>query len=123
MPEPARRAIEPVIAFFDVNQAVLSPDARDVIRQALPSKWSSSEVTRVVIFGHADRAGPSDYNDRLSLMRAEAVKSELIAAGVPEMAIYVQAYGERKPLVKTRDGTLQQLNRRAEMIVEVVERK
>ncbi|MDD3659022.1 MAG: OmpA family protein, partial [Lascolabacillus sp.] len=38
--------------------------------------------TNVVITGYTDHYGPNDYNDGLSLRRAEAVKNYLIKQGI-----------------------------------------
>jgi outer membrane protein OmpA-like peptidoglycan-associated protein len=50
----------------------------------------------LVIDGHADRRGPRADNVRLSLARAQTVKSQLELAGVPEEQIVIAAYGEAR---------------------------
>lgn len=64
------------------------------------------------IEGHTDSDGPENTNLALSVARAEAVVSELIARGVSESRLYAIGYGESKPIAdnKTRAGKAQ--NRR-----------
>jgi OmpA-OmpF porin, OOP family len=57
--------------------------------------WAKGNPTRdIVIRGHSDANGPSDYNLALSTRRAQAVASRLRQAGVSEDQIIVAAVGE-----------------------------
>jgi outer membrane protein OmpA-like peptidoglycan-associated protein len=70
-----------------------------------------------VLTGHADRAGPSDYNFGLSRRRADAVKAELVRLGVSSAEITTEAKGESEPLVPTADGVPEAQNRRVEILM------
>ena len=48
----------------------------------------------VTIVGYTDAAGTTEENERISLQRAERVRDYLIAQGVPEDRLVVQARGE-----------------------------
>jgi len=72
----------------------------------------------VVIQGHTDRAGPSDYNLRLSQRRAGAVRQALIDSGVPAASIRVAEFGETRPVVPTADDVRRAENRRVEIFFE-----
>jgi outer membrane protein OmpA-like peptidoglycan-associated protein len=71
----------------------------------------------VVVIGHTDRAGSTQFNDRLSLKRAERVRGELAKLGIPETRIQAAGRGEREPLVLTDDGIAEPRNRRVEINV------
>lgn len=71
----------------------------------------------VVVIGHTDRVGNEEFNDRLSLQRAERVRSELIKLGIPESRIQTAGRGEREPLVATPDEIAEPRNRRVEIYV------
>lgn len=71
----------------------------------------------VVVIGHTDRVGNDQYNDRLSLQRAERVRSELVSLGIPEPRIRTAGRGEREPLVATDDEFPEPRNRRVEINV------
>ena len=45
-----------------------------------------------------DRSGSAQYNQRLSLRRAETVAAELVRHGISRNEIVVQAFGESRPL-------------------------
>jgi OOP family OmpA-OmpF porin len=51
------------------------------------------------VTGHADRLGPEPYNDKLSLLRAEAVKKYLTEKGKPVNRIQILAKGEGMPVI------------------------
>lgn len=71
----------------------------------------------VVVIGHTDRVGNDEYNDRLSLQRAERVRSELVSLGMSERRIRTAGRGEREPLVATDDEVPEPRNRRVEINV------
>jgi outer membrane protein OmpA-like peptidoglycan-associated protein len=71
----------------------------------------------VVVIGHTDRVGNLQYNDNLSLQRAERVRGELVRLGIPEARIRVAGRGEREPLVATDDEVVEPRNRRVEINV------
>ncbi len=71
----------------------------------------------LAITGHADRAGPEEYNLGLSLRRASAVLDALAARGGDPAAISLAGRGEAEPAVATADGVAEPANRRVEIIV------
>jgi peptidoglycan-associated lipoprotein len=83
-------------------------DGADRAQLAAVVPWMARHPgARLVVEGHADATGPAAYNEDLSRRRAEAVRDELIAAGVPGDRIEVAVFGEEHP-VSSRDW----LNRR-----------
>ena len=71
----------------------------------------------VVVIGHTDRVGNVQFNDRLSLQRAERVRAELVKLGIAEARIQIAGRGEREPLVPTDDEVVEPRNRRVEISV------
>lgn len=71
----------------------------------------------VVVIGHTDRVGSLQFNDRLSLQRAERVRSELVKLGIDQARIQIAGRGEREPLVPTADEVPEPRNRRVEVSV------
>lgn len=69
----------------------------------------------VTVIGHTDRVGRLEYNDRLSLQRAQRVVSELVRIGIPATAVVAAGRGEREPLVPTDDEVAEPRNRRVEV--------
>jgi outer membrane protein OmpA-like peptidoglycan-associated protein len=75
------------------------------------------KVAEVAVIGHTDRVGPVEYNDTLSLRRAERVRKDFTDRGIPDSAINVAGRGEREPIVATADETSEPRNRRVEINV------
>jgi OOP family OmpA-OmpF porin len=111
-PAPART----YLVFFDWDRADLTDRARQIIAEAAQNS-SRVAATRIEVSGHADRSGTPQYNQRLSMRRAEAVAAELVRQGVSRGAISVQAFGESRPLVATADGVREPQNRRVEIVL------
>lgn len=104
------------LAFFDFAKWNLTPDAKKVVAQAAESaKKTNSKVT---VVGHTDRAGPDDYNMRLSQRRADTVKAEMVRLGIPAASITTVAKGETQNLVPTADGVREPQNRRTEIMLQ-----
>jgi OOP family OmpA-OmpF porin len=57
--------------------------------------------------------GSPDYNQNLSMRRANAVKSELVRQGISAAAISATGKGELELLVQTNDNVKEPQNRRA----------
>jgi|AGTN01.2.fsa_nt_gi Outer membrane protein and related peptidoglycan-associated (lipo)proteins len=107
-PRPTEERLQVYFAFDssrldERNRQAVAQVARDV---------TSGSIGQVSVDGHADRAGPDDYNRRLSERRAQTVREELLAQGVPAERIQTSASGETAPAVPTPDGVPQPENRR-----------
>ncbi len=108
--------VGPYLVFFDFDSAAIKPEAEAILDRAA-ADYRKYGFTRIQLVGHADRAGPDWYNDRLSLRRAEAVKKALAARGVPAEAMVTVGRGEKDPLVPTDDGVREPQNRRVEILI------
>ncbi len=71
----------------------------------------------IVVIGHTDRVGTLQFNDRLSLQRAERVRAELVKLGIDQARIQIAGRGERELLVPTADEIAEPRNRRVEISV------
>lgn len=69
----------------------------------------------LVISGHTDSFGSEGYNYRLSLFRANVVKSFLLGKGIPSHQMRVQAFGSEKPLSANDTEQGRSMNRRVEI--------
>jgi outer membrane protein OmpA-like peptidoglycan-associated protein len=101
---------------FTFGTDELTPESRQALGQV------SAEIARrpapeVVVVGHTDRVGTVESNDALSRQRAERVRGELIAVGIPAESIQTAGRGEREPLVATDDEVAEPRNRRVEVTV------
>ncbi|SHJ50377.1 OmpA family protein, partial [Roseomonas rosea] len=104
------------LVFFDFDRADLTDRARQIIADAAQAVTSTG-TTRIEVAGHADRSGTPQYNQRLSMRRAEAVAAELSRRGIARNQMSIQAFGESRPLVPTADGVREPQNRRVEIVL------
>jgi outer membrane protein OmpA-like peptidoglycan-associated protein len=74
--------------FFETSKSFLLPSARAHLGQ-LQALYDAHPNSTLLVVGHADRAGSTDYNDRLALERAEAIASYL----KDEIAGFTKFYG------------------------------
>jgi OOP family OmpA-OmpF porin len=99
---------------FDFNSAKLRPDGMANLDLTLRSLRENADL-RISVEGHTDSVGPEDYNMRLSVRRAESVKSFLVGEGIAGDRIQTRGWGELKPVAdnSTAEGRAQ--NRRVEV--------
>ncbi len=84
-------------ALFDFDKATLKPLGKQKLDE-LAAKIQGMNVEVVVATGYTDRIGSDKYNDRLSLRRAQAVKSYLVSKGVDSSKVYTEGKGKRNPV-------------------------
>jgi outer membrane protein OmpA-like peptidoglycan-associated protein len=104
------------LLYFRSDSTELTDDSAAALPDII-STVTARAVPDVSIVGHTDRSGAADYNMRLSLDRAEAVRDELVAAGLVLERIEVTSHGENNPLIPTADDVREPRNRRVEVTV------
>ncbi len=70
---------------FDFDSATLTADGR-ASADELFETLAREKPAQITLAGHTDRTGDAEYNRRLSLRRAEALRDYLRARGLPEPA-------------------------------------
>lgn len=101
--------------FFDWGKPAIGRDAGQTI-DASVAAWRMRPLDGIMIEGHGDRSGSVGANRRAALVRAAAVRDELVRRGVPAAAITVRSWGEERPLIATEDGVREVQNRRVEIM-------
>ena len=104
------------LVFFDWDRSDLTARARQIIAQAADNS-THVQYTRMEVNGYTDLSGTAQYNQGLSVRRAESVAAELVKDGVPRSNITIQGFGETHPLVPTANGVREPQNRRVEIIL------
>ncbi|MGF1594030.1 MAG: OmpA family protein [Kiloniellaceae bacterium] len=104
------------LLYFVTGTDILTSDSRRQLPDILASirEYPAPEVS---VTGHTDTVGTAESNARLALERAEAIRAELIRAGLDPGLIEVDSHGESNPLVPTGDGVDEPRNRRVEVTV------
>src|SRR6266851_682379 len=90
---------------FDFDKSAVKPEGRSKLDD-LASKVKNINLEVVIAIGHADSIGSDEYNQKLSVRRAEAVKAYLISKGIEPNRVYTEGKGEKQPVAdnKTREG-------------------
>jgi OOP family OmpA-OmpF porin len=83
---------------FAFDKAELSEAGKDLLAQIV-ARHKNQYVARVFVAGYTDRIGNDEYNLKLSQRRADAVKDQLMADGIPADRIHTSAEGSADPLV------------------------
>ena len=114
-PPPPAPAPPPYLVFFDWNSAVVGPSGKEVIKVAADAFRAGAPVT-VQVTGFTDTSGSADYNQRLSVRRANAVAAVMVQDGVPQNVLMVTGRGQNDLRVPTADGVREAQNRRVEIV-------
>lgn len=102
--------------FFAVDQTTLSPEAMGVLSQQIG--WlSTNSAAPILIEGHADERGTSEYNMALGSSRASAVRNYMVSQGIPDSRISIITYGRERPVAVCPDESCWSQNRRAVTVV------
>jgi outer membrane protein OmpA-like peptidoglycan-associated protein len=112
-PSPTSRSY---LVFFDWDKATLTDRARQIVAEAAQNS-TKVQYTRIEVNGYTDTSGTPQYNQGLSVRRAQAVAAELVHDGVPRNAIAIQGFGETHLLVQTGPNVREPQNRRVEIII------
>jgi outer membrane protein OmpA-like peptidoglycan-associated protein len=102
---------------FSSGQAILAPGSGKILDQ-LVTLLGAYPTNRVLIEGHTDSAGKSDFNLRLSELRAEAVRDYLLKKGGYDASRFRGVgFGDTKPMADNKTAAGRALNRRVEVTI------
>lgn len=99
-------------AFFDYDKAGIRDDARSALAKTAEFLRSYPRVA-IVIEGHCDERGSTEYNVALGDRRSDAAKDFLVSQGVAVNRIQTVSYGKERPFCTQENESCWQQNRRA----------
>ncbi len=99
--------------FFDFDKATLRPESHSELNYWV-DLLKKYPVLKIEIDGHTDSVGTAAYNLKLSLARAQAVKSYLVANGVKAKQLVPKGFGATQPKASNATDEGRQRNRRTE---------
>jgi outer membrane protein OmpA-like peptidoglycan-associated protein len=108
----------PGSVYFEVNKSVVQPGMRSRLTEIARALATAGDDSSILIEGHTDADGSNEYNLELSRLRAEAVRSVLVAGGVPAQRIETQGYGETRPIGSNQTANGKAQNRRVEIVLQ-----
>ncbi len=102
--------------FFDYDKYSLKKESFPELKRL--SKFIISHPNiKIEIAGHTDNKGTAEYNNKLSLQRAQAVKNYLILQGCNSKQLIAKGYGATKPKAENTSEKGRKMNRRVEFKV------
>lgn len=101
---------------FPSDQSGVAPTQRERLAK-LGHALASVGIVGAEIDGHADASGSADYNQALSMRRAQAVRTELLAGGMAPARLQAKGYGAYRPIASNATAAGRRENRRVVVIV------
>jgi peptidoglycan-associated lipoprotein len=103
-------------AYFDLDKADIRSDARTALAHSADFLRSYPQL-KVVVEGHCDERGSTEYNLALGDRRAAAVKQYLVGLGIGADRISTVSYGKEKPACMESNEDCWQKNRRGHFVM------
>jgi peptidoglycan-associated lipoprotein len=125
-PAPFRPAPVPAIQkdegsfeniYFDFDESAIREDARPVLL-VIASYLKNNPKFKLIIEGHCDERGTSEYNMALGQRRADATRAWLLNLGIPASRMTTVSYGKERPMVEGHDEAAWSKNRRAVFVLQ-----
>ena len=121
MPPDVRKKLDEYLAkledaLFDYDQSTIRSDASAALRDdvnVIRGILADYPNQKLVIEGHTDERGSSEYNLALGDRRAHAVEEFLSSQGIPGPQLAVVSYGKERPVCTDESESCWQKNRRA----------
>lgn len=106
-----------ILINFEHDKAILDAEDKKKLDEIVTITHSSVDYT-IVITGHTDTNGSTEYNKKLGLQRANSMKEYLISQGVDGSLISISSNGESTLLADEKNKAAAERNRRAELLIK-----
>jgi peptidoglycan-associated lipoprotein len=101
---------------FDFDKYNLKPEAQEILKKGAPAYLKYRDY-KLVVEGHCDERGTSEYNLALGEKRATEAAKYLADLGIDKARIKTISYGKEMPLDKGHDEAAWAKNRRAHFVI------
>ena len=102
--------------YFAYDSAEINPGEQAKLGTVADHMMANPNA-RLLIEGHCDERGTTEYNRALGERRALAARETLIGLGADGGRIQTISYGEDRPMDPGHDDTAWSKNRRAEFVI------
>lgn len=113
----AKKQFETEDVRFAYDSSELSNDAKALLK-AKAAYLSENAGISVMIEGHCDERGTTEYNLALGERRATSTKAFMVDLGIAAGRMNTVSYGEEKPLDSGKNEAAYAANRRAHFVVK-----
>ncbi|MDD2389796.1 MAG: peptidoglycan-associated lipoprotein Pal [Desulfobacterales bacterium] len=103
--------------YFSYDKATLDAESQDILKRKAQWLRMNSTVS-VIIEGHCDERGTTEYNIALGDRRAESAHKFLIYLGIDSSRLTTISYGEERPLYPGNTEEAWSKNRRAHFVIK-----
>jgi OOP family OmpA-OmpF porin len=100
---------------FATGTATLTQSSRFILDEVAATLADNPNV-RVEVAGHTENTGPRALNERLSLQRAESVRTYLISKGISADRMTANGYAWDRPVASNSTKAGRAQNRRTELV-------
>jgi peptidoglycan-associated lipoprotein len=116
VPPPPPAPVAPLgDIFFDFDRSGITPEGEAQLKQN--AGWMVANTAKsVVIEGHCDERGTSEYNMALGQRRADSAMDAMVSLGADQARMTAISYGEEKPFDTGHDEAGWAQNRRAHFV-------
>ncbi len=102
--------------YFDYDSSQIKDSERAAIETVADSMKKNS-AGGVIVEGHCDERGSTEYNLALGERRALAVRAYLIGLGVDGARVQTKSFGEERPVCPEHEENCWSKNRRGEFVL------
>jgi outer membrane protein OmpA-like peptidoglycan-associated protein len=103
-----------LMIFFEQNSNDLTEKAIEKLDRVFEILIKNPN-TEIILNGYSDSTGSASYNEMISEIRANAVKSYLVGKGIEPSRILAFGHGSQKTIASNRTADGRRLNRRVEI--------
>ncbi len=103
--------------YFRTGSAEIRDRSFELLNTVAAAVRAAPYIRRLRVEGHTDDRGSDSYNLDLSQRRAESVMDFLIDAGVEEVRLESQGFGETRPIADNGSSDGRQQNRRVDFVI------
>jgi outer membrane protein OmpA-like peptidoglycan-associated protein len=106
--------------FFETDHSRVRHAFFNILGQVASTLKAHPEIGRCAVEGHTDDTGPPEWNQKLSVLRADAVVEFLVAKGVDRKRLAAIGHGEKAPWAPNDTESGRAKNRRVLFHIEGV---
>ena len=105
--------------YFNYDSSKLDENAKSILDEIAANIIADKSNFDISIQGHADSRGSNDYNYKLSLVRAQAIKDYLTSKNIANSLISISGKGETEPVAPNNTEAGRAANRRVELTINI----
>lgn len=103
--------------YFDYNSRDLNPEMKQRVDGVAQWIMQNAPGRKVLVEGHCDDRGTTEYNVSLGHDRAASVREELYRAGIPPELVSTVSYGKERPVNPEHNEAAWTKNRRVQFLL------